>query len=87
MVTASIPLAARSISNLLNIRNINIFGKTHSVIECVMILVSAILARYEAKDIPPDEKRKINNPTTRGNISPLTRPVITLSNFSGTVIF
>jgi hypothetical protein len=87
MVIASIPLAARSISNLLNTRNINIFGKTHRVIECVMILVSAILARYEAKVIPPDEKRKINNPTIKGNISPMIRPVITLSNFSGTVIF
>jgi hypothetical protein len=85
MVIASIPLAARSISNLLNIRNIKIFGNTHRVIECVMILVSAILARYDANDIPPDEKRKINNPIINGKIKPVIRPVIILSNFSAVI--
>ena len=58
---ASIPLAALSISNLLNIRKIKIFGKTHKVIECVIILESFSLERYEPSEISPDEKRNTNN--------------------------
>jgi hypothetical protein len=87
MVIASIPLAARSISNLLKIRKTKIFGNTHSVIECVIISDSLSLWRYEASDRSPDENRKIIIPMMNGKINPQTRPVTILSYFSGSVIF
>ena len=82
IVIASIPLAALNISNLLNIRKTKIFGKTHKVIECVMISDSFSLVRYEPSDISPDEKMKTAIPMTNGKINPLIRPVICLSYFS-----
>ena len=68
IVIASIPRVARSISNLLNIRKIKIFGNTHRVIECVIIFESFSLARYEPSDISPDEKRKIIIPIIKGKL-------------------
>jgi hypothetical protein len=87
IVIASVPLVACNISNLLNNRNITILGKTHRVIEWVIIFVSFNLARYEPSDISPEENRKITIPIIKGKRSPLTRPVINLSYFSGSVIF
>ena len=81
---ASIPLAALNISNLLKIRKTKIFGKTHKVIECVMIFDSFSRERYEPSDISPDEKRKTIIPMTNGKINPLdqtrNQPVIFLRN-------
>jgi hypothetical protein len=86
IVMARIPLAALSISNLLQIRKTKIFGKTHKVIECVIILESLSLERYEPSEVSPDEKRKTMIPMTNGKTNPLIRPVISLSYFSGIVI-
>ena len=83
---ATIPLAALNISNLLKIRKTKIFGKTHKVIECVIIFDSFSRERYETSDISPDEKRKTIIQMTNGKINPLIRPVISLSYFSGIVI-
>ena len=51
IVMATIPLAARNISNRLNIRKIKMFGNTHNVIEWVMIFAFINLDRYEPRDI------------------------------------
>jgi hypothetical protein len=87
IVMASIPLVARNMSSLLNIRKINIFGNTHRVIECAMMCDSLSLRRYGPSDISPDEKRKIVIPIINGKIKPVIRPVISLSYFSENVIF
>ena len=86
MVMASVPLVARNISNLLNIRKINILGNTQRVIECVTISDSLIRRRYDPSDISPEENRKIIIPMINGKINPLIRPVKKLSYFSVTVI-
>jgi hypothetical protein len=86
IVIANVPLVARNISNLLNSRKIKILGKTHRVIEWVMIFVSFSLRRYDPSDISPEEKRKITIPIIKGKSNPLTKPVINLSYFSGIVI-
>jgi hypothetical protein len=83
---ASTPLVACSMSNLLKIRKINIFGKTQRVIECVIISDSFSLRRYVPSDISPAEKRNIVKPMIKGSMNPLIRPVITLSYFSDKVI-
>lgn len=75
MVMASVPLVARNISNLLNIRKIKILGNTQRVIECVMISDSLIRTRYDPSDISPVEKRNITDPMINGKINPLIRPV------------
>ena len=86
MVMASIPLAARNMSNLLNTRKTKIFGNTHRVIECVMIFESFSLERYDPRDISAVEKRKMIIPIINGKTSPESSPVICLSYFSGIVI-